>query len=230
MKYTLYLNRLVTDGISYTARLIQQKVTTYDEVIEKTTRRGIAITDTELIGAVNELTYTIIDELNMGHIVETPLGRFSLSICGPFESLDDSVDLDRHYVKVNCRKGDAIKIDPTKLTFEKVKQTVVAPFIDHVLDYSTMEENATITPGGAAEINGELLKIDTEDPEQGLFFIQNGTTTKVDVLIRNLPSDLIFNIPTSLVAGEYQLEIRNKIHKTDKTLKSTLFQHLLMVK
>jgi hypothetical protein len=166
----------------------------------------------------------------MGNIVETPLGRFSLSICGPFESLDDSFDHNRHYVKVNCRKGDAIKIDPTKLSFEKVKQTQVKPFIDHVLDYSTMEENATITPGGAAEINGELLKMDTEDPEQGLYFIQNGTTTKVDVLIRNLPSDLMFNIPSSRTAGEYQLEIRTKVHKTDKTLKSSLFQHLLTVK
>ena len=87
MKYIVYLNRLVTDRESYIARLVQQKVTTFDELVAKTTRRGIAITDTQLIGAVNELGYSIVEELNMGNIVETPLGRFSLAIYGPFEGL-----------------------------------------------------------------------------------------------------------------------------------------------
>jgi hypothetical protein len=98
-----------------------------------------------------------------------------------------------------------------------------------VLDYATQEESGTITPGGAAEISGELLKIDTDDPEQGLFLHNNGTTVKIEVIIRNLPSDLIFNFPASLEAGNYQLEIRNKKHKTDKQLKSFVFPQTLTV-
>lgn len=230
MKYIIYLSGLPSEQPIFVARLVQQKVTSFDELISKTTRRGIAITDTQLRAAVNELSYTIVDELNMGNIVETPLSHYRPTMCGSFESIEDTFDLERHIIKIRCTKGSSIKIDPEKMVFEKVKQTVVNPVIDHFLDYSTMEENTTITPGGAAEINGELLKIDESDPLQGLFLKQNGTTVKVQTLIRNLPSDVIFNIPKGLAAGQYQLELRNKTGKNDKELKTYAFNNLLTVK
>ncbi|NJO90511.1 MAG: DUF4469 domain-containing protein [Chloroflexia bacterium] len=229
VKYYLIENKLSPDSDYYTARVIQQETVNFTEVVKLTTRRGVTITDTELIGAINELTYTIVDLLNSGKIVETPFARFKPSIGGVFNSKDDAFDLARHTVKILCSMGKSIKIDTENMVFEKVRYSATTPLIDRILDYATQEENGIISAGGAAEISGELLKIDTNDPEQGLFLHNNGTTVKIEVIIRNLPSDLIFNVPAGLEAGSYQLEIRNKTNKTDKQLKNFVFPTPLTV-
>ncbi len=54
-----------------------------------------------------------------------------------------------------------------------------------------------------------------------------GKSIKIDVIIRNLPSDLIFNFSAGLETGNYQLEIRNKTHKTYKQLKNFIFSQTL---
>ncbi len=230
MKYYLIENKLGGNPGVYTARVTQQETVSFDEVVRITTRRGVTITDTELIGAINELTYTIIDLLNSGKIVETPFARYKPSIGGIFESKDEIIDLVKHTVKILCSAGNNIKIDQENMVFEKIKHSPATPVIEYILDYASQKESSTITPGGAAEIGGELLKIDVDDAEQGLFLHNNGITNKVKVIIRNLPSDLIFNLPTRLEAGTYQLEIRNKKHKTDKQLKSFIWIRRLIDK
>lgn len=230
MKYFLSKNQMSQNKEEYVARVTQQETVSYEDIIKMTTRRGLSLTDTELTSAFNELTYTINDVLNSGRAVETPFVRYRPSLGGVFLNKDDTFDPNRHTIRINCLAGKSIKIDPQSMNFEKVKFTGTSPFIERVLDYSSLEENNSIKPGGTAEISGELLKIDTEDPEQGIFFTQNGTTTKVSVIIRNLPSDLIFNIPDALTPGQYQLEIRNKTNRKDKTLKTFLFSSLLTVK
>ena len=230
MKYFLYSNHLTQDPNDCVARVTQLDNVSYDDVIKLTTRRGLSLTDTELISAVNEIDYTIMDVLSSGRGVDTPFARYRPSISGLFSSKDDFFDPTRHAIKINCLVGRDIKVNANEILLEKVKYTASSPFIERILDYSTQEENDTITPGGAAEIDGELLKIDLADPLQGLFFVRNGNTTKVQVIFRNLPSELIFNIPATLTVGEYQLEIRNKTNKNDVLLKNHLLSSLLTVK
>ena len=229
MKYFLQQNRITPDPDDCVARVTQQETVSYTELIKMITRRGITITDTELTGAINEFVYTIIDVLNSGKAVDTPFARYKPSISGVFINKDDVFDPNRHAIKINCQPGKDIKVEAKNIVLEKVKYTSATPYIERILDYSSQEENYLISPGGAAEISGDLLKIDTTDAEQGLFFVKNGTTIKVQVIIRNLPSDIIFNVPTGMEQGEYQLEIRNKTNKNDKVLKNFLFPHLLTV-
>ncbi len=230
MKYFLIPNQLTPDPEDRVARVTQQETANFTEVIKLTTRRGLSLTDTELTSALNELKYTIIDLLNSGKAVETPFARFRPSIGGVFYNNDDVFDPGRHTINISCLVGKEIIVDTFKIPLEKVKYTSAFPYIDRILNYSTQEENSIITPGGAAEISGELLKIDVAYPLQGLFFMQGGIATKVQVIMRNLPSDIIFNIPATLTPGEYQLEIRNKTNKNDLIMKNYLLSSLLTVK
>lgn len=194
------------------------------------TRRGLTLTDTELISAMNELLYTINDALSSGKAVDTPFVRFRPSIAGVFSGKEDLFTPTRHYIKINCLPGKELKVDLSGIILEKVKHEALSPFIEEIKDYSTLEINSLLTPSGAAEVKGEMLKIDLNDPLQGLFFKRNGTTVKVDNLIHNFPSELIFNIPQALTAGEYQLEIRNKTGKKDSVIKTYLFPQILTVR
>ncbi|MFN8258432.1 MAG: DUF4469 domain-containing protein [Bacteroidales bacterium] len=230
MNYYLIPTKLTDNPNDCVAKVTQQEVVGYNDLIALATRRGLTLTDTEIISVMNEMTYCIIDVLSSGKAVDTPFARFRPSIGGVFRDEDDQFDPARHYIKINCLVGKDIVVDLNKIVLEKVKYEAAAPYIEEIMDYSTLETNNVITPSGAAEIKGEMLKIDREDALQGLFFRRNGTTIKVDTIIRNQPSDLIFNVPNTLTTGEYQLEIRNKINKKDANLKNYLFPQLLTVR
>ena len=230
MKYFLLKNKLLSGLYKYIAKVTQLETVTYDELVRRTTRRGITVTDTELKAAVDELLYTIVDELNKGKAVETPFVRYRPSIGGTFKDKDDIYDANRHTVRVNCSIGRGIKVDTANIPLEKVKHSVAGPYIEHILDYSTLDQDSVLTRGGTAELSGEQLKIDTTDPEQGLYFTQKGASVKVGVIVRNLPSELIFNIPSGLSGGGCQLEIRNRNGKNDKTVKSYVFPKSIIIK
>ncbi len=79
-------------------------------------------------------------------------------------------------------------------------------------DFASDTQNETVTPGGAAELRGSHLKVDTSDANQGVFFIAgDGTETKADTIMRNKPANLIFMVPDSLLSGDYDIEVRTII-------------------
>ncbi|MDR8392506.1 DUF4469 domain-containing protein [Aliifodinibius sp. S!AR15-10] len=70
---------------------------------------------------------------------------------------------------------------------------------------------------------GELLKIDPEDPDQGLFLVaSDGAETKVEEFVENSPSKLGFRVPEGLASGEYTMEVRAKLHNTNELRVGTL--------
>ena len=225
MEYYLVPNKMTGKPEDHIARVINLEVTNFNRVVEKMTRRGLTSTDTEVRSTITELGYVINEELSMGRAVVTPFAKFYPSISGIFNGKDDSFDSKRHSIKAKCSKGKEIKIDGSKLQLVKVKHAMATPVVESFLNYTT-QENDVITPGGTVEVTGELLKVDVSDNEQGVFLRLNGTTTKISMIIHNLPSKLVFNIPANLPQGEYQLEIRSKINNST-TLRTGIYAEAL---
>lgn len=85
-----------------------------------------------------------------------------------------------------------------------------------MLDVSSDMHNGTLTPGGMGQIVGHRLKFDASDENQGIFFVAaDGTATRVTVVGRNMPADLMFMVPDGLTAGEYTLEVRAAFASND---------------
>jgi hypothetical protein len=79
------------------------------------------------------------------------------------------------------------------------------------LDYTDLnsgELNSQVTPGGMAQLTGYRLKFDPSDPNQGIFFV-NGSPTRVSIVGKNGPSELMFLVPPDLTPGDYNLEVRS---------------------
>ncbi len=227
MEYYLIPNKLLGEPNTYMARVVNLEITNFDRVVEKMTRRGLTSTDTEVRSTIIEMVYVINEELSMGRAVVTPFAKFYPSISGPFDGKEDTFDNKRHQIKAKCRKGKEIKIDESKLQLEKVKHAPAIPVIESFLNYTT-QENDVITPGGTVEVNGEMLKVDTSDSEQGVYLKLNGSITKINTIIHNLPSKLVLNIPPNLAQGEYQLEIRTKTNGSE-TLRTGIYTEALQV-
>ena len=72
------------------------------------------------------------------------------------------------------------------------------------------------------------LKFEAADPQQGLFFLgTDGSTTRVAVVAKNTPRELIYLVPAELVAGQYRLELRAVFDQND--LRSNLLGATLTV-
>lgn len=76
-------------------------------------------------------------------------------------------------------------------------------------NYNDETGGGVLTPGGMARLNGYRLKFDPADPAQGIFLIAaNSSVTRVEIVGRNMPNELIFLTPPGLTPGQYRLEVR----------------------
>ncbi len=211
LNYALFNSNITLGADDLIARVQNAETVEFPVIMKMLTRRGLTTTDTEAESVINELIHTINEVISSGKSVNTPFANYRLSIKGLFSHPDDLFDSNKHKVKVNCNAGKSIKIDYDTLKLEKVRPETAHPEIDKFIDYTTQLEDEQFIPGGSAEIKGELLKIDTADETQGLFFIAaDSSETRVETYMRNKPSNIIFNIPAGMAAGIYTLEIRNK--------------------
>ncbi len=157
------------------------------------------------------------DFLDDGDRLQTPIFRTSTSIKGVFVDQTDTFDRSRHYIRLNITPGEHIGSIVEDLTVEKIAATKARPVLELYKDFATDTLNETITPGSSGELRGSHLKVDPEDEEQGIFFIAaDGTETKVDMIMRNMPANLIFMIPEGLASGEYDIEVRVKLRRRNE--------------
>ena len=94
-------------------------------------------------------------------------------------------------------------------------------------DINTGERNSVLTPGGMGQLVGHRLKFDPADPEQGVFFMapDGSSSTRVSLVGKNMPGELMLLVPDTLVAGDYLLVVRVAFGEDDVrmgTLEATL--------
>lgn len=209
IKYSLIPNHLTSDPEDYMAIVQDQSSRTIDDIIDEIADRGSTVTKADILSVVEEYQAVIAKFLANGDRINTPLFRTSASISGVFDNKTDNFDRSRHYVRLNVNPGPRIGEIAEELPVEKVAATRTAPVLELFKDFASDTQDDTITPAGAAELQGSHLKVDPSDANQGVFFVtSDGTETKADTIMRNKPANLIFMVPDSLTSGEYEIEVR----------------------
>jgi hypothetical protein len=167
-----------------------------------------------------------------GNGFNTGLINAGPSIGGKFNTVTDSYDHSRHSLRysVNFSKDIREKISKVKMT--KIQTPVTGPIIVAVKDSLSGLTDGTITVGGVLDIAGNRLKVYTDMPDDGVYFIaSDGTEYKASTLVENKPSRLIVMIP-ALPAGSYTLEVRTHYISSSipgKQLRKAQFTKLLNV-
>ena len=162
--------------------------------------------------------YILVEAVKNGHNVNTKLFKVYPSITGVFANQQDGFDSSRHAIRLNLNAGSRLKEAVTDIELHKVEITSPQPVLQQFRDLKTKVINETYTRGQIAALKGTLLKFDESDRTQGVFFISDGTETRVDNIVKNKPSELLFFVPETLADGTYQVEVRSIPHKL-KTLR-----------
>jgi hypothetical protein len=212
LDYYLKQNKLTTNGDDYVAVGVNRQRYTIDDVYDHMTREGSTLTKAEALAAFEEVTQGIINIVQQGNTVVTPLVNIMPSISGVFDSDEDTFDESRHQVGLSITPGIRLRDVPPAITTQKVASRERKPTLSHYYDKVSGTRDDQVTPDVGARVNGSMLKFDETDASQGIFFIStaDGSETQVDTssILRNMPSELLFNNP-SLAAGTYRLEVRS---------------------
>ncbi len=209
LKFSLFPNHLTTEPGDYMAVTTDKITVGRKEIIARMIRSGSTVTKAEALSVLEEYSRALEEYLKEGASVVTPLYRIVPSISGVFDDRQEAFSADKHRINLNIHPGLRLREIRNDIQVEKVEGRPAQPVPMDILDVVSGSMNDVLSPGGVGDLRGNDLKYDHEDPQQGIFLVaSDGTETRMDTIIRNKPSNLIFMIPESLAAGTYALEVR----------------------
>jgi hypothetical protein len=171
------------------------------------------VTRADVLAVLDNFFTTIEGLLLLGFNVTTPGANYRVGIKGGFDGQTDSFTPGRNSVEASINPSARLRRAMQRAQVQKQESSERLPRPLNYTDLNTGELNNRMTPGGIGRLTGYRLKFDPADANQGIFFI-NGSTTQVDVVGKNDPSELMFLVPASLTSGNYSLEIRSAIGNT----------------
>lgn len=220
IKYSLVPNRLLASSNEYRAVVTNQRSYNREKLVDMMVARGSTVSKSDTLAVLAEYDAVRLEVLTRGGVINTPLMYMAPSIGGRFEGPSDRYHPSRHEVRMNAKPGSLANQITRDIPVRKVSPNQRYPVLKTWRDTSTDTLNKVLTPGGTGILNGRRLKIDPEDPEQGIFLITTASGSRqvipITRILRNKPSELIFMIPDGLESGEYRMEVRTLIRHTSE--------------
>jgi len=229
--YSLSDNPMTPNPRDYVAKTQVNNSLSMEDIFDLMTSRGSTITKAEGLAVMEEFFNAVGQAVKNGSSIKTPLFNILPSISGVFNSPEDRFDPLRHQVRVRINPGKRLKEMEPEIVVNKIPAQKRKPVLLNYIDVKTGRTNEEITPGQAANITGDLLKFNEQDPEQGVFFINTLTREVFKLpgnLMQNRAKELIFMNP-ELPSGEYTVEVRTIIGR-NKGLCTGVLAGLLVTK
>jgi len=222
IKAALYDNVLTPNTNDFMARVSSERSLNVKDVCRAAkTRGGADISADAMEHAVNlflkEMGYSLCD----GFSINTGWFTASVSIKGVFDSPTEKFNAAKHTVMFDFKQGSLLRKELGAVTVNITGVADTSAYIAQATDVKTGSVNDMLTPGRNLRISGSKIKIDGENPENGVFFVNQETQerTRVDItdVATNNPSEVMIIIP-ELAAGAYRLEIVTQ-YSSGKNLK-----------
>ena len=134
---------------------------------------------------------------------------------------DDAVrNPDRQPLEINVNAGKLLTDTLSEIELERITHPDYSPRILHIIDGVSGKIDTQLTPGGVFEITGKRLRVGgPRSNDTGLYLrAQDGTETKVEVLLRNKPKSIVGQLPDNLAAGDYRLVLRTQLGATNQII------------
>ena len=221
----LYDNPLTPNPNDFMARVSADRTLNVKDICKgAVTRGGANISADAMEHAVNlfhkELGYTLCD----GFSVNTGWYTASVSIKGVFDNPTEKFNAKKHTVMFDFKQGALLRKELGAVTVDVTGVADTAAFIAQATDVKTGSINDMLTPGRNLRINGIKIKIDGNNPENGIFFVNQETRERIAVemsdVATNNPSEVMIIIP-ELAEGTYKLEIVTQWGGNSKQLLKT---------
>ncbi|USL95272.1 DUF4469 domain-containing protein [Riemerella anatipestifer] len=191
------------------------------EIVEALKKEGMEIQTETAVDIITRFNRKASELVLNGYSVNTGLVYMRPAIKGVF--YDKTWDKEKHSVYVNVNQGLDLRkaVADTKVEILGEQSSPMSVF--SITDKATGKADGTLTKGKNAEIKGTFIKIDGNDPKNGIVFKNLDTQQEVKLsaehIVLNEPSRLLILVPTDLEAGNYELSLTTQFTKGNTLLK-----------
>jgi hypothetical protein len=231
LRYSLYKLAIHKNPNAYKARLVVGKrVATISEIAHMMVSQGSTVGYADIVAVLEELVVALVNLLSLGFRIHLPFANFELTIHGVFDGIDDEFDPRRHSIYISVTAGKRLRKDiRRKIQLSKDQQAPQTPNPRQYLDLESGERNQLVTPGGVGQVTGYRLRFDPDDPQQGIFFVdqESRRAVRVESMIQNRKRELFFKVP-SLPAGTYRIQVRAYIYSSPDVRSGELAKTLIV--
>ena len=221
ISYSLIDNHLTAAPNDFTAQTVNVRSFAMNDIVQRIMGRNPGLSAAQINASLEKFVHEVCLIVEDGGAVNTPLFNTQPSIAGVFHGAADTFDPRRHRVKTNLSQGTALRRATAAIKTQKTQTADPIPFILEVHDVLSDTTNEQITPGGVLQIRGGRLKMATENPDNGVFLIDEAANAvKLPVVIENKPSRLIVMLPADIPTGSYELEVRTTLGVSGREVKN----------
>jgi hypothetical protein len=235
IKAKLYPNLLTDDPNDYSARVDSERSLSISDICHSAnTRGGVPVAPDVMSYHVDSFFKEMLYQLCDGFSVNTGYFTARVVIKGVFNSPVENFDTDKHAVYFQFNQGPLLREEIENVNVEILGVADTGSAIMEVEDVKSGSVNDVITPNRNLRIRGYKLKIEGDQSQVGVSFVNESTgdITKVDPsdIVENMPSELIIVTP-ELTAGTYGVQVTTQFNKNAllKTPRTTIFEHILTV-
>ena len=214
IKYALFENHITSDPDDYAAIVQIGDSADGDDLVQDIINQGSTVTAPDILAVTAALKAACQRRIEQGQRVNYfGMMDFFPRIKGVFNGPTDVFDPARHQIDVGSNPGGELR-DSVRdsATVQKVEAHKPTPNPVEYRDIATNTTNDQVTPGNIGQLSGSRLKFDDATPDEGVYFVSTaGGETKVSLLQKNKPAQLVFLVPNSLVTGSYHVEVRARM-------------------
>ena len=211
---------------TYHAVIKHSDTLTQEDILDEMEWHDSTLTRTDIRAFLESHDRTIIRSLQKGKKVVTNLVHYQLTAKGVFVGENDQFDEDRHKVCASVSQGPGLRqaINNKTVTLERGRAVKPAPRVDSYTNLHNSDPNTVLSPTYMARLDGDKLRFDPADPEQGVFLtpmadetglLADRTPIRVaDYAQAGSNRTIIFRTPDDLAPGAYKLEVRRRFGQT----------------
>ncbi|MDY3548743.1 DNA-binding domain-containing protein [Riemerella anatipestifer] len=191
------------------------------EIIDALKKEGMEIQTETAVDIITRFNRKASELVLNGYSVNTGLVYMRPAIKGVF--YDKTWDKEKHSVYVNVNQGTDLRKAANDTKVEILGEQSSPMSVFSITDKATGKTDGTLTKGKNAEIKGTYIKIDGDNPKNGIVFknldTQNEVKLAKDNIVINEPSRVLILVPTDLEAGNYELSITTQRSSGNTLLK-----------
>lgn len=194
---------------------------TEKDILERMMKEITGLKEETLNHAVTLYNRIIMESLLNGYTINTGLFYASPSFQGVIEG--GVWDKEKNAIKVNFQQGKTLREEIALTKVDILGEKADIMYVIEVEDKKTGLKDGTASPGFGLVIKGRNLKVGGSNESVGVYLINESQSSEKlpdYQIIKNMPSELIIQIPSGLLDGTYTLRITTQWgHSSKKELK-----------